>query len=101
MDFGTPETKLPFTVIVADNFHYMDTTKHWIVGEFATETEAISACKKVVDEFLGRAIEPGLAAEDLYRCYTTFGEDPFVIGPVKGPAFSAWDYAKRRCVNIP
>ncbi len=28
--------------------------------------------------------------------YTSFGEDPFIIGP-GDYRFSAWDYAKERC----
>jgi hypothetical protein len=37
--------------------------------------------------------------EDLYRQFVTFGVDPVIV-PALDQKFSAWDYAKERCLEI-
>ena len=90
-----------FTVVVADNFHYGDASQHYILGDFATHDEAVEAARKVVDEYLASAYEPGMAVSALYDSYKSFGEDPFITstGSEQGK-FSAWDYAESRSVEI-
>ena len=47
--------------------------------------------------------QPGMSAEDLYKRYTSFGEDPFIVvidGTDNDANFSAWRYAKERCGAI-
>ena len=91
-----------YTVQVDDNSHYMDEDERSTLGEYETWDEAVAAAKKVVDDFLSENHKPGMIAGDLYTCYTMFGEDPFVLGdrPESEDAFSAWDYAKRRCEDL-
>lgn len=94
---------MPFTVYVDDNYCYMDEERSWKLGEFATYQGAVAAAKKLVDNYLLENYKPGMTAEVLYRGYTGFGDDPFILGegPGKGPKeFSAWDYAKLRCKQI-
>lgn len=93
-----PEQKL--IVMVDDNFHYQDEDERYKLGEFDNLAAATSACQGIVDEYLVKAHEPGMSAVDLYRSYTSFGEDPFIVGADRTVPFSAWDYAKQRCQEI-
>ena len=91
----------PYTVMVDDNFHYMDEDERWQYGVFATAEEALAACRKIVDESLAHLHKPGMTAEELYQQYVLFGDDPFIVGPdVKGVLFSAWTYARERATAI-
>ncbi len=69
-----------FTVLIADNFHYMDESENYEHGKFETLDSAIAAAKSIVDEFLASALKPGMTAEELYSQYTLFGDDPYIIG---------------------
>ncbi len=90
-------------VFVDDNFHYMDESERYALGEYATLEEAIEVCKKIVDEYLMSALKPGMTAQELNFSYTSFGEDPFIIAnPLahSGVLFSAWDYARQRSKDL-
>jgi hypothetical protein len=89
-----PETG--YTVMVDDNYHYMDADERYKHGDFATAAEAIAAARKIVDAYLASAYEPGMSATALYSSYTSFGEDPFIVAPGEAVEFSAWTYAKAR-----
>lgn len=91
---------MAYKVIVADNFHYMDRDAHHDHGAFPSLDIAVAACKRIVDDYLASAHEPGMTAEALYRSYTSFGDDPFIVSAEPGVAFSAWDYARMRCSEI-
>jgi hypothetical protein len=84
-------------VFVDDNFHYMDESERYLLGEFDSRDEALAACKKNVDDFLSSQIKPGMTAEKLFQHYSSFGEDPFFIDDDPNNKFSAWDYARERC----
>jgi hypothetical protein len=77
----------------------MDESESYTHGEFPTAEEALAAAKKLVDEDLASACSPGMPPEDLYRQFATFGVDPVIV-PALEPPFSAWDYAKERCLEI-
>jgi hypothetical protein len=88
-----------YKVLVDDNFHYQDEDERYELGIFATPEEAVAACKRLVDEDLENAFQPGDTGATLYERYTMFGEDPFIVALDEGAAairFSAWDYAKER-----
>jgi hypothetical protein len=87
---------MTYTVRVDDNFHYMDTNYRYTLGEFEILEDALKAAKEVVDCFLASAYTPTMSAEELYQIYTSFGSDPFIVGP-GDDKFSAWEYAKARC----
>lgn len=91
-----------YTVQVDDNYHYMDETERYTLGKYETWEEAVAAAKKLVDASLADSYKPGMSAESLYSAYKMFGEDPFILGDCPDPkdAFSAWDYAKRRCEEL-
>lgn len=91
------------TVFVDDNFHYMDDSERYELGEFLTIAAAIEAARRIVDEHLLAAHRPGMTAEASYQGYTSFGEDPFIVAmPAEDGEilFSAWDYEKRRCDEL-
>src|SRR5689334_17588332 len=94
----TPEDVTPvYCVLVDENSYYMDESERYEHGTFASYDEAVAACQRIVDEFLARECRPGMPAADLYRLYTTFGEDPFISPERPGFRFSAWEYARLRC----
>ncbi|RQH12687.1 hypothetical protein [Bradyrhizobium sp. RP6] len=93
-----------YQVLIDDNFHYQDESERVKHGVFATPEEAVAACRSIVDEYLTDAFKPGMTADALFESYTLFGEDPFIVPDGPGDAtikFSAWDYARQRCAEIP
>ena len=95
---------MSFRVLVDDNYHYMDESQRWTQGEYATYTEALAACKRLVDLCLEAGYKAGKTPEALYGYHTMFGDDPFIVeiadSPDTSPGFSAWDHAKARCEEL-
>jgi hypothetical protein len=90
-----------YTVLVYDNYHYMNQDDApYRLGEFDTCEAAVAACMRIVDQFLNSQHKPGVTAEHLWDVYTAFGDDPGVISPDNSCHFSAWDYARQRCEEI-
>ena len=89
-----------YTVLIDDNFHYMDQTERYKHGDFDTCEAAIAACKQIVDEFLLSSLESPKSHDELWTLYSFFGEDPFIQSPDPNCRFSAWDYAKHRCNEL-
>ncbi len=94
-----------WTVYVDDNFHYMDETERYHLGDFDSYAEAVEACKAIVERFVSSHFKPGMTAEELLSQYKSFGEDPFIVGDNSIPEFSAWEYARSRvdeiCTELP
>ena len=45
--------------------------------------------------------KPGMTADELYSSYVTFGDDPWIPEtPTDTDRFSAWDYARKRSLEI-
>jgi len=91
---------MKYTVYVDENSHYMDESERYTHGEFPTAEAAISAAKKIVDDYLLSAHKRGMTADELWRSYVDWGEDPFIIPEDAQSKFSAWDYAKQRCREL-
>ena len=91
---------MKYTIYVDDNYHYMDASDRRKGGDFRSLGKAIASAKRIVDGYLAEAYTKGMAAEELYRWYITYGEDPFITGGPPDSDFSAWDYAKARCDEI-
>jgi hypothetical protein len=85
-----------YRLFVDDNFHYMDEDERTCLGEFITYEEALETAKKIVEDSVAKTA--GADPLALYKAYTDFGEDPFIIpfGGASPPEskFSAWAYAK-------
>jgi len=98
---GGTEDAGGYTVVVADNFHYMDSSEHYVHGSFDSLEEAVRAAKTIVDSWLADNRKPGMTAAQLYEGYVAFGEDPFISAAnLEGVPFSAWTYAKQRCAEL-
>jgi hypothetical protein len=92
-----------YSVMIDDNWHYMDMEHRLEFGPFATAEEALAACRKIVDDWLELHKEPRMTAEALYERYVCFGDDPFVVPSKSATAgdkapwrFSARNYAEKR-----
>jgi hypothetical protein len=88
-----------FSVLVRDNFHYMDEDDVSVDGTFDSYDGAVLRCQAIVEASLLHAYRPGISADELFEAYTSFGDDPS-ISPSPEERFSAWDYARRRCAEI-
>jgi len=86
----TKEDKTEYTVMVDDNFHFMDEDERYTLGTFPTKREALGASLRLVGQDLLDGDLSDKTAEDLIKGYQTGGEDPFTVGL----PFSAWDYAE-------
>lgn len=89
-----------YKVFVLDNFHYMDEDAGYEYGEFATCEDATAACREIVDSYLIDAWKPGMDADTLLKLYRGFGDDPVVTGGDALCAFSAWEYARLRSIEL-
>jgi len=92
-----------YSVMIDDNFHFMNEDERVHCGTFSTAEEAVATCRKIVDDWLESHKKPGMTANELYDLYTAFGEDPFVFPTDRDTAvaqgkwkFGAWAYAKKR-----
>ena len=85
-----------YTVYVDDNFHYMDESERYKLGEFEDCASAVAACQRVVDEFLNQAAST-TPHDRLLESYVMFGEDPWIQSDDPECRFSARDYARQRC----
>jgi hypothetical protein len=89
-----------FIVYVDDNFHIGEDDERYKLGEYDTCQEAVDACKKIVDEFMIKGYKEGIDFREMWEGYMMFGEDPFIQGGDADCIFSAWDYAKQRCLEL-
>jgi hypothetical protein len=90
---------MPFTVYIDECNHPGDEEGRYRHGEYDTLDAAIAECRRIVDDFLEPLRKPGTSAEELFRIYSLFAEEPFIIGPVQD-TFSAHDYARSRCAAL-
>jgi hypothetical protein len=91
---------MKYRVFVDDNFHYMDESERYHLGDFDSLEAAVAACKRMVDEFLTSNHRPGMSSGELLTQYAFFGEDPFVDAGDGIVHFSAHDYASERAREI-
>jgi hypothetical protein len=88
-----------YTVYVDDNYHYMDESERYKLGEFEDCESAIAACQRIVDEHLAHS-NPDQSPEEIFDAYTGFGEDPWIASEDQACKFSAWEYARARSREI-
>ena len=74
----------------------MDESAEYNSGMFTNYEDAVSKCKKIIDDFLESAYQPGETAEQLYGTYVMYGETPYINGK-ELRSFSANDYCRKRC----
>lgn len=90
-----------YTVLVDDNYHYMDESERYTSGVFPSLAAAIDDCRQIVDDFLeasSKGLQP--TSDALYKHYVAFGPDPYITTndpSLPSDPFSAWTYAKEEC----
>jgi hypothetical protein len=100
MDMEQDAKQNRYLVFVDDNFHYGEEKERYKLGEFGSCEEAIAACKRIIDEFMEKGFKEGISFKELWGGYMMFGEDPFIQSDDPKCNFSAWTYAKQRCVEL-
>lgn len=85
-----------YTVFTEENEHYMDRSARRMYGEYGTYAEAVAVARMIVDADLREIYRPGMSVESLYRSYTHYGTDAYVVPEEEGEHFSAWSYAGER-----
>ena len=99
------ETDKTFTVLIDDNYHFMDEDERATGPSFATYGEAVSWCQTFLERHLEELAKPGMSAADLIAGYRSFGDDPWITPEPEGTHFSAWDFveeiAERVCARSP
>ncbi len=88
-----------YEVYVDDNFHNGDESERYRLGEFATREEALAACQAKVNEYFDRVVKGKHSFKELWEGYMLYGEDPFISNDDSETRFSAWEYAKQRCLE--
>ncbi len=87
-----------YTVFVDDLFHTPicedDSEYRYKLGEFNTYKKAVSACKKLIDDFID-----AYNKDDLYNARYFWGEDPWIKPEPKGKHFSSSDYFEKCAKN--
>jgi hypothetical protein len=89
----------PYSVLIRDNFNYMDEEDVSAGGTFVLYEEAVLHCQAIVEASLRHLYRPGMSSDKLFEAYTSFGDDPS-ISPSPGEFFFAWDYARRQSDEI-
>jgi hypothetical protein len=90
--------KKRYTVMLDDNFHYMDEEHRYKYGEFSTCEKAVAACKKIVDEDLRDMLKQGVKLEELSATWSLYGSDPYIVGG--SSRFSARDYVTEKTQEL-
>lgn len=83
----------PYIVYIDDNFHYMDESERIKIGDYDDCQSAIVVCKTMGDKFLA-GCDSNCTADEMFKHYTSCGEDPWIASKNQDCKFSAWDYAK-------
>jgi len=95
------EPSKKYVVYVDDNFHLGDESERYKHGEYDSCEEAVATCKEIVDSFFEQVSANKFSFDEIYTYgYTMFGEDPFIVSEDESCRFSAWDYAKKRSLEI-
>jgi hypothetical protein len=89
-----------YVVQVDDNFHNGDESERYKLGQFETREQAVAACKAKVEEYFERIEKGKYSFKELWEGYMMYGEDPFIINDDQEEKFSAWEYAKQRCLEF-
>ncbi|CAN0620174.1 conserved protein of unknown function [Burkholderia multivorans] len=93
---------MPVSMFIDDNGHYRDPEYRTGPREFETVDAALGEARRIVNACLDDLHEQGMTAGALFERYMLFGEDPWLVPWDGGPTvpFSAWTYAKERCLAI-
>jgi hypothetical protein len=88
-----------YLVQVDDNFHDGEESERYLLGEFESREKALAACRAKVEEYFDRIEKGKYSFKELWEGYKLYGEDPFIINDDQEEKFSAWEYAKQKCLE--
>lgn len=91
---------MKYTVMVDDNFHYMDESHRYKLGKFNSLDKARKASMKIVDEFLVENKNSVKDVGELMAMYCLYGEDPYILNDDPENRFSARTYARQKCEEL-
>ena len=91
---------MKYIVYVDDNFHHGEVKERYMYGEFECCQGAVDACRKIVDDYMAQRYRAGISFKEMWDGYVMFGEDPFILSNDPCCRFSAWSYAKQRCMEL-
>lgn len=79
-----------YTVVTADNFHYIEEDETEVARQFSSAEEAIAAAKAILDKVLLHSLNISafaMTAAELFNSYIDFvgGDSPFIRAPVGEP----------------
>jgi hypothetical protein len=90
-----------YTVFVTENSAYHDEeAAPRTAGTFVAWDDALAMARQLVERSLEEVLDPAADAETLFRRYTTFGEEPYIVPNHETQPFSAWEYARERCRQL-
>jgi hypothetical protein len=73
----------------------------WIrLGIFNRLDQAISACRKVIDDYLNQHRHLTLTADQLATNYLMYGPAPCINGTENLKSFDLYEYLNRRCAEV-
>lgn len=88
---------MTYAVLVDESRPHGRKMDRYAHGTFDTLDAAIRAAKRIVDDYLDAAYEPGMSGQRLWQIYVMFGDDPFIASEeLTVSPFSAWSYASER-----
>ena len=90
------EREFRYTVFAYSSFHLMGDAEKYLVGEFGDCASAVTACEKIVDDFLQSLGERTSSPETLLEEYESSGPEPYIESDDPACWFSAADYVRRR-----
>ena len=70
------------------------------IGEFSNKSEAIDACKQVVDSFLDKRRRFGLDAKSLANYFLNYGDVPCINGVENIETFDLYLYLTNKCEEM-
>lgn len=70
------------------------------IGEFSSHSEAVDACKQVVDRVLEQKRSFGLDAQSLMRYFLNFGDVPYIDSEENFKLFDLYEYLNQKCIEI-
>jgi hypothetical protein len=73
----------------------------WVrLGEYVDKSQAVEACKKVIDDFLITPKALKLDTERLVASFLNYGAMPIISGFENHSAFDVYEYLDRRCAEL-
>jgi hypothetical protein len=90
----------PVSVDVYSDRSSLDKSPWVRIGEFEATEEAIDACKRVIDDYLGSSINYFIEPNRLINCFLCHGSIPVISGADNLQTFDVYEYLAYRCKII-